>query len=39
MGDVEGLDEDECHAGGFGNEQDGVEGGEVGVGAAVWTID
>lgn len=39
MGDVEELGEDEGHACGAGDEEDGVEGGEVGVGAAVWAVD
>lgn len=39
MGDVEELGEDECYACGAGDQEDGVEGGEVGVGAAVGAID
>lgn len=38
MGNVEELGENECDAGGAGDEEDGVEGGEVGVGAAVWAV-
>lgn len=39
VGDVEELGEDERDAGGAGDQDDGVEGGEVGVGAAVWAVD
>lgn len=39
VGDVEELGEDKCYAGGAGDQKDGVEGGEVGMGSTVWTID
>lgn len=39
MGDVEELGEDECYTGGTGDQEDGVEGGEVGVGATVGAVD
>lgn len=39
MGNVEELGEDECYASGAGDQEDGVEGSEVGVGAAVRTFD
>ena len=39
MGDVEELGQDECYASGAGDQKDGVEGREVGVGAAVRTIN
>ena len=39
MGNVEELGEDEGYAGGAGYQEDCVEGGEVGVGAAVRAID
>ena len=39
MSNIEELGENECHAGGAGDEQNSVEGGKVGMGTAVWTID
>lgn len=39
MSDVEELGEDKCYPRGAGDQEDGVESGEVRVAAAVWAID
>ena len=39
MGDVEELGEHKRYAGGAGDQEDGVEGGEVGMVSTVRTID
>ena len=39
MSNIEELRENECHAGGAGDEENSVESGKVGMGTAVWTID